>query len=60
MELSLLEWLAGAAFVALLVLNAALGWRARQARRRGEAPDHSEWPEAVEVLGPRPPTRRGR
>lgn len=50
MELSLLEWLAVATFVALLVLNAVVGWRARRARRLGRAPEHSDWPEAVEVL----------
>lgn len=60
MDLSLLEWLAGATFVALLALNAALGWRARDARRRGRGPEHSDWPEAVEVIGEPLTPRRGR
>lgn len=60
MELTLLEWLAGATFVALLALNAALGWRARRARQRGRGPEHSDWPEAVEVLATTPQSRHAR
>jgi len=60
MEFSYLEWFAGATFVALLALNAVLGWRARSARRRGGGPEHSEWPEAIEVTGEQPEVRRAR